>query len=125
MFIDEARSAFRITAGTPRAGLDQYLDAICCRHAEKSEAQEPAKLAHARIALAASPCRGADGKPDFIAGRRPIDPLKNEFKIEAELQLADDDNGRLIAAERHEIATADLALHVETEGLEEALHGGV
>jgi len=36
-----------------------------------------------------------------------------------------DDNGRLIAAERHEIATVDLALHVESEGLEEALHGGV
>ena len=125
MLTDQARSAFGIATGTPRAGLDQYLDAACGGHAEKSEAQEPAKLAHARIALAASPCRSAHSEPDFIAGRRPIDPLKNEFKVEAELQFTDDDNRRLVAAERHEIAAADFTLHVKAEGLEEALHRGV
>jgi putative tryptophan/tyrosine transport system substrate-binding protein len=80
---------------------------------------------HARIALAAGSCRGTDGEPDFIAGRRAVDSLKNEFEIEAELQLTDDNQRRFVATERYEIATADLALHVEAVGLKKALHGRV
>jgi len=126
MLSDQARSAFRIAAGTPGARLDQYVDPACGRHAEKSKAQEPTKFARAWIVLATRAARGgAYREPDFVAGCRPIDPLKHEFKVEAKLQFTDDNNGRLAVAERNEIATADLALHVEPEGLEKALHGEV
>ena len=125
MFIDEARSAFRIAPGAPRARLDQNLDPARWRYAKKPETQQPAKLAHTRIALAAGPRRAADGKPDFIAGCCAIDPLKDEFEIEAKLQLANDDKRRFVAPQRHQIATADFPLHVEAETLEKALHGHV
>ena len=62
---------------------------------------------------------------NLIARRRPINPLQHEFEIECELQLADDDERRLLPAQRHEIATADLALHVEPKQFEEALYRSI
>src|SRR4029453_2828774 len=114
-----------IAARTPRHGLDQHLNAAARRHAEKAEAQQPAKFAHARIALAAAAPRAAHGKPDLIASRRPIDALQHKLEIEAELQFTDDDERRFLAADRDEIAATDFALHLEAETLEEALHPGV
>src|SRR5262249_27663404 len=122
MFVNEARTAPWIAARTPRPGLDQHLDASARRHAEKAEAEQPAKLAHARIALAAAATGNAHGEPDLIASRRPIDALQHKLEMEAELQFADDDERRLLAADRDEVASADFALHLEAEGLEEALH---
>src|SRR5262245_20809271 len=122
MFVDEARAAPWITAGTPRPGLDQDLDASARRYAKKAEAEQSAKFAHARIALAAAATRHTHGKPDLIASRRPIDALQHKLEIEAELQFADHDERRLLAADGDEVAAADLALHLEAEGLEEALH---
>src|SRR5262245_16977801 len=122
MFVDEARAAPWIAARTPRHRLDQHLDAAARRYAEKAEAQQPAKLAHARIALAAAAPGQAHGKPDLIASRRPIDALQHKLEIEAELQFADDDERRFLAADGDEIAAADFALHLEAETLEEALH---
>src|SRR4029453_18950472 len=55
----------------------------------------------------------------------PIDSLKDEFEIEAKLQLADHNTRRFVAPQRHQIATADFSLHGEAEGLKEALHGRV
>src|SRR5262249_56929833 len=106
MFVEEARAAPSIAARTPRPGLDQHLDASARRHAEKAEAQRPAKFAHARIALAPAAPRAAHGKPDLIASRRPIDALQHKLEIEAELQFADDDERRVLAADRAEIAAA-------------------
>src|SRR5262249_24283929 len=122
MFVDEARAAPSIAARTPRPGLDQHLDTSARRHAEKAEAQQPAKFAHARIALASAAPGAAHGKPDLIASRRPIDALQDKVEIEAELQFTDDDERRFLAADRDEIAAADFALHLEAEALEEALH---
>jgi hypothetical protein len=51
--------------------------------------------------------------------------LQHELEVEGELQLADDDERRLLAADRDEIATADFALDVEAEGLEEPFHRDV
>src|SRR5215471_10248882 len=58
----------------------------------------------------------------MIASRRPIDALQHKLEIEAELQFADDDERRFLAADGDEIAAADFALHLEAETLEEALH---
>ena len=125
MFIDEAGPAFWITARAPGPRLDQHLDPAPRRHAEKPETQEPAKFAHARVALAAAAPRNADRKPDFVASRGPIDPLQHELEVEAKLQLTDDDKRRSVPTQRDEIAAADFALHVKTEGLEEAFHRDV
>src|SRR5262245_6830601 len=125
MLVDEPRSALAIAARAPRDGLDQQLDAAARRHAEQAEPQQPAKFAHARIALAPAAARGAHGKPDFIARRAAIDSLQHELEIERELQLADNNERRLLAADRDEIATADFALDVETERLEEPFHRDV
>src|SRR6266700_3909530 len=54
VFVEQARAAPRIAARPPGAGLDQHLHAAARRDAEKPEAQQPAELAHAWIALAAA-----------------------------------------------------------------------
>src|SRR5262249_24620888 len=86
MFLEQARATPPVAARTPRSRLDQHLHAAACRYAEKPEAQQPAKLAHARIALAAA-TGAAHGQPDLITGGGPIDALQYEVKVEAELQL--------------------------------------
>jgi len=71
--------------------------------------------------LAAAPSGETHGEPDLIARRHPVDALQHQFEIEAELQFADDDERRFIAADRDEIAAADFALHLEAKTLEKAL----
>src|SRR6516164_10230242 len=122
MFVDEARAAPCITARPPRPGLHQHFDAAARRHAEQAETKQPAKFAHARVALAAASSGETHGEPDLIARRHPVDALQHQFETEAELQFADDDERRFFAADRDEIAAADFALHLEAEALEEALH---
>src|SRR6266446_177900 len=121
MFVEEARAAPCIAARPPRPGLDQHLDAAARRHAEQAETKQPAKFAHARVALVAAPSGETHGEPDLIARRHPVDALQHQFEIEAELQFADDDERRFIAADRDEIAAADFALHLEAKTLEKAL----
>ena len=125
MFIDEARSTLWIAARTPRPGLDQHLDAAGHGHAEKAETQEPAQLTHARITLTADTRRRTNREPDFIASRCAVDPLEDEFEVEAELELTDDDERRLARAQRDQIAAADFAFHVESEPFEKAFHWAV
>ena len=75
-----------------------------------------------RIVLSASIApRGPHGEPHLVAGSRAIDVLQDHFEGEGELQLADDDRGRLTAVQRHQIAAAHLPLDLETQFLEEAL----
>ena len=93
-----------------------------CRDGDEAQADEPAQLAHARIALsAAAASRGAHRKPDLVAGRCPVDGLQHEVEGEGELQLANDHHVRLALPECHEIAAADLALDLVAELFEEAL----
>jgi hypothetical protein len=125
VLIEQARSAPRIAARPPWARLNQHLDTAGRRDAKKSKTQEPAKLAHARIARTAAAARDTHGKPDLIAGRTAIDALQNEFEVEAELQLTNNDERRFFAASGNEIAAADFAFDVEAKSLEEALHGDV
>src|SRR6185312_10643791 len=126
VLVDEARAAPMVAARLPRAGLDQDVDPALLGDAEQAEAQQAAELAHARIALAPAPLgRAAHGEPHFVAGRRAIDGLQHELEIEAELELADDDERRAVAMERHDIAAAHLALHRKAALLQEALHGQI
>ena len=53
----------------------------------------------------------------------PVDTLEHQLQRETELQLADHHDGRLAAAESHQVAAVDLALDLESQPLEEALHG--
>ena len=108
--------------GRQGTGSTRDLDPAGCGDRDEAQAEEPAQLAHARIALpAAAASRCAHGKPDLVAGRRPVDGLQHEVEGEGELQLADDHDGRLALAECHEIAAADLALDLVAELFEEAL----
>src|SRR5262249_62144915 len=97
VFVDEARAAPWIAAGTPRPGFDHYLDAAARRHAEQAKTEQPAKFAHARVALAAAAPGETHGEPDLIASRHPVDALQQQLEIEAELQFADDDEWRVPA----------------------------
>jgi hypothetical protein len=125
MFIDEARSTLGIAARTPRPRLDQHLDAAGHGHAEKAETQEPAQLTHPRIALTAGSRRRTDREPDFVASRCAVDPLEDEFEVEAELELADDDERWLVRPQRDQIAAADFTFDVESEAFEKAFHRAV
>jgi len=66
--------------------------------------------------------RCAYGQPNFIAGRRPIDALQHQIKIEPEFQLPDDYYWRRPILKCDEIAAADLALHLKSQVLQEAFH---
>ena len=86
MFVEEARAAPCIAARPPRPGFDQHLDAAARRHAEQAETKQPAKFAHARVALAAAAPAETHGEPDLIARRHPVDALQHQFEIEAVLE---------------------------------------
>src|SRR5262249_37975912 len=60
---------------------------------------------------------------DAIGEREAIDALEHEREIEGELQL--DDDRRLNAARRDDVAAADLALDVVPLGRQEPLDGGI
>ena len=60
-------------------------------------------------------------RPYLVAGGGAIHGLEHQFKIEAELQLANDDDRRLAFRNGEEIAAADLAFHGEAEAFEERL----
>src|SRR5262249_38872630 len=86
---DQSGTAIAVATRPPRRGLDQKLDAALRRDTEQTEAEQAAKLAHARIALAATPARKAHGEPDFVACGYAIDALQHQLEIKAELELAD------------------------------------
>ena len=65
---------------------------------------------HTRIAPASPTSGHTDRKPNLIAGSGAVDTLQHELKIEGELELADHDDRRLVAAQRDQITAADLAL---------------
>jgi hypothetical protein len=72
-------------------------------------------LPRADILAAATPRRGAGA----------IDRLQDQFEIERELEFADHHDRRIVAAQRHEVAAADLALDREAELFEEAFDGQI
>jgi hypothetical protein len=65
--------------------------------------------------------RKASGEPNFVACGSAIDPLQNELEVERQLELADHDDGRIIAPQRQQVAASDLTFDNEAESLEEGL----
>ena len=106
-----------------RVVIDVTCDAIDAEHAE---AEPPAQIAIPRVALAALAAGRNLGRDPYLVGSTgAIDRLQDQFQIEGELELSNHDNGRIIAAQRHEVTAADLALHREAELFEEAFDGRI
>jgi hypothetical protein len=51
--------------------------------------------------------------------------LQDQFQVEDKLQLADHHDRRVVATQRHQIATPDLALDREAEFFQEAFDGKI
>ena len=123
VFGNDGGSALGVAPRSPRDGLDKDLDLIAGGHREQPEAEQPTELLHASVVLAATTAAGgANCQPHLIASRRAIDGLQNKVEGEGEFQLADDNGGRGTVSYGHQIAAANLALHLEAKPLEEALH---
>ena len=58
------------------------------------------------------------GEPDLVTGGGAVNRLQDQLEIEGELQFADHHDRGIVAAQRHEIAAADLALDGEAEVFE-------
>ena len=54
-----------------------------------------------------------------------VDRLQDQFKIKGKLQFPDHNDRGIVAAQRHEVATADFALDREAELFEEAFDGQI
>ena len=107
-------------------GGNDHLDLTRCGDCEHAEAQAAAEIAVTRVALASLAARRqSGGKPDFVTGAGAIDRLQDQFEIEGELQFADDHDRRFVTAERHKVATADLALDRKAELLEKSFDGQI
>src|SRR5262245_26166316 len=122
VLLDDAGPPLAIAPRTPGDRLNQYIHIASGRHAEQAEAEQAAKLAHARIVLAAATAsRGTHRKPDLVARSGAVHGLQDEIEREGEFQLADHHGGGLLAIERDQVAAAHLAFHLEPELFEEAL----
>ena len=64
---------------------------------------------------------------DYIArqGAGTVHRLQDQFQVEGKLQFADHHDRRIVAAQRHQIAAPDLALHGEAELFQEAFDGKI
>jgi uncharacterized protein YfaQ (DUF2300 family) len=126
VLLNELRATARIAARSPRTRLDQYVHLASRRYAEQSEPEEPAKAPYARILFStAAALRKPDRQPDLVGSCRTVNTLQHEVQIEAEFQLADDDDRRTVATQGNEVTAADLTLHVKSEGLEEPFDGQI
>src|SRR6185312_2464878 len=89
-------------------------------------AEPAAEIAITRVALAPfAPRRHPGREPDFVAGAGTVDRLQNQFEIERQFQFADHHDGRFVAAQRHQVAAADLALDREAEVFEKPFDGKI
>ena len=126
VFGDQARTLPGIAARCRGRRLDQHLDVAGIGDRQHAEAEPAAQIAIARVALAALAARRQFGrKPNLVGGAGAIDRLQDEFQVEGQLQFADHHDRRIVAAERHEIAAADLALDRKAELFEEAFDGQI
>ena len=126
VFLHQPRPAPLIFARHRRCGADDHRHLAALRNAEHAESQASAEIAETRIAFAPPAARRDwGGQPDLVAGRGAIDRLQDEFEVEAELHLADDDQGHPVTAERDEVAAPDFAFDGEAEIFEKPFDGQV
>jgi hypothetical protein len=124
MFAHQARAFTRIAPRTPRLWLDEDLDLPDGRDADQTKTKQPAELFYPGIADVTAR-RGLHRQPNLIAGRTAVNALKDELKVKAKLEFANDHDGRGPALQRDHIATANLAFNLESEALKVALYGRV
>src|SRR5665213_213244 len=123
---DEARAFFWIAARACGGRRDQHFDVAAAGDREHPETEPAAEIAVARVALAALAARRHfRGQPDLVAGAGAVDRLQHQFEIEGELQFANHHDRRIVGAERHQVAAADLALDREAELFQEAFDGQI
>src|SRR5690606_24544271 len=79
------------------------------------------EIAIALVGLAALALGHPGGNPDLVGDAGTIDSLQHQVEVEGELELADDDDGRIGGAEAEQIAGADLALDLIAGRFEESL----
>ena len=121
----QAGAATGIRSRSVGARLSQHLDPIArgvdCHH---PETEQPAKPPHPRITISSSACRRY-GEPHFVRRAHPINRLQQQVEAEAELHFDDRQPRRLFTSHRNNVATANLALHLEARRLEKALYGRI
>jgi hypothetical protein len=71
------------------------------------------------------PCRAARTASQISSHAAARSTLQHKVQIEPELQLADDDDGRLIAAECHDVTAANLTFDLKSQLLEKTLYRAV
>jgi hypothetical protein len=122
MLLDETGSAPGIPARHRRGGTHQHVNLAVRLHPEQAETEPSAKIAKPCVVFTPLPARGkASGEPNFVACGGAIDSLQNELEVEGQLELADHDDGWIIAPQREQIAASDLTFDNEAELFEEGL----
>ena len=126
MLFDKLRSSLRITARAPRAGLDQYLHMTCGGHAKQPESKESAEPARAWVLFSTTAAfRRSDCQPNLVGSYRAINTLQHKVQIEAEFQLSNHNDRRIVATKSDKVTAADFTLHLKSEGLEEPFYGQI
>jgi hypothetical protein len=119
MFLDDSRTPFGVMPRLPRRWLRYHVDPALRVHGQEAEAQKSTKLFHPGVVLPpAPPLGGGDGEPDLVAGGRAINGLKHQFKGEALLHLADDDQFGRVFGKGDEVAAPHLTLDLQAEPLQ-------
>jgi hypothetical protein len=105
MLLDETGSAAGILARHRRNRTDQHVNLAIRAHSEQAETEPSAKISKPRVVFTPfSARRKASGEPNFVACGSAIDALQDELEVEGQLELANNDDRRIIAPQRQQIA---------------------
>ena len=126
MLFDKLRSSLRITARAPRTRLDQYLHMTCGGHAKQPESKKSTEPARAWVLFSTmAALRRSDCQPNLIGSYRAINTLQHKVQIEAEFQLSNHNDRRIVATKSDKVTAADFTLHLKSEGLEKPFYGQI
>ena len=93
------------------------------RHRQQPEPQHPAEPVRSAVAVPTPFCR-LDRGSDAVGAAHAVEALQHQFQREAELELADDEDGRVGVADGDDVAAPDLPFDGEALGFEEGFDGG-
>ena len=91
---------------------------------EEAEAEQAAELVGTAVAVT-SAAGGPHREPDLVGSGEAVDPLQDQLQRQSELELGDDQEGRLTGPDGDDVAAADLALRLVAEPLEMCLDRGI
>src|SRR4051794_108391 len=116
MLGDEPGTLFWVPPRARGGRLDDPLHLAGVGDREHAEPEPPTKITISGVALPSLAARGQfAGKPNLVARAGAIHGLQHQLQIERKLQLTDDDNRGLVAAQSNEIASPDLTFDGEPE----------